>query len=111
MGYAVVQAVRAGDRRALTSANAVDSLYKQRLLLDRDAGYFATRWAELPKRARDVLETIRMLPEGEMPVMRELAPEDRRVLRDTGLCNAFGEWLQDMPFYLWIRRVKDERRS
>jgi hypothetical protein len=110
MGFAVVQAVREGERRALVEREGVRDLYEQRLLLDRNAGYFATRWAELPERVRGVLDTIRTLPKGERPVYRDLPPEDRQALRDTGLCNALGAWLEDEPFFDWIVRIKDEGR-
>src|SRR6185295_381576 len=62
MGFSIVQAVREGERKALVEQVGVRDIYDQRLLLDRSAGYFATRWAELPERARSVLESIRDLP-------------------------------------------------
>ena len=120
MGYAVVQAVRTGQRQALVERSGVSDLYEQRLLLERDAAFFGTRWAELPLRAKQILWTIRPPPaaergairepfvQRELPVLRELPPEDRKVLRDTGLCDAFGRWLQDRPFYDWIRRIAND---
>ncbi len=113
MGYAVVQAVRSGHRRALVEREGVTDLYEQRLLLDRDAAFFGTRWAELPERARRVLWTLRRAPGAELPPYRDLPAADQRAVRDTGLCNAFGHWLQDKPFYDWIKRVApdDEEES
>lgn len=105
MGFAVVQAVREGERRALVEQVGVRDLYDQRLLLDRSAGYFATRWAELPERAQRVLETITSLPVGELPRARDLPHEDLGVLQDTGLCDELDRWLPDRPFYDWIRRI------
>ena len=101
---AVVQDVRAGRRRALVEPEGVSDLYEQRLLLDRDAAAFGTRWAELPERAQRILRTLRG---GDLPKYRELSTDDRKVLRDTGLCNAYGHWLPDPPFYEWIRRIGD----
>ena len=104
MGYAVVQEVRAGKRKSLVERSAVLDLYDQRLLLERDAAFFHARWAELPERAKQILRRIRGSSGGDLPVYRELSPEDRKILRDTGLCD-FGKWLQDKPFYDWIRRA------
>jgi hypothetical protein len=106
MGYAVVQAVRAGRRRALVEPEGVSDLCEQRLLLDRDVAAFGTRWQELPERARRILRELRS-GSGDLPRYRELSVDDRKALRDTGLCNAFGHWLGDPPFYEWIRRVGD----
>jgi WD40 repeat protein len=108
MGYAVVQAVRAGERLALVDQRGVSDLYEQRLLRDRDASFFGTRWAELPARARKLLWRLRTSPSASLPVFRELPPDDRKVLRATGLADAFGTWLDDRPFYDWIRRVADD---
>lgn len=114
MGYAVVQEVRAGRRKCLVERGALIDLYDQRLLLERDAAFFRARWNELPERARQILRHLRDAPGGELPAFGELSPEDRRILRDTGLCN-FGKWLQDKPFYDWIRRsggdIEDEKKS
>jgi predicted amidohydrolase len=114
MGYAVVQEVRAGKRKSLVERSAVLDLYDQRLLLERDAAFFHARWAELPDRAKQILRRIRGSSGGDLPVYRDLPPEDRKILRDTGLCD-FGKWLQDKPFYDWIRRaggdIDDEKKS
>ena len=104
MGFAVVQAVRAGQRRALVHPDGISDLYEQRLLLDRDIAAFGGRWAELPERAQRVLRGLRG---ADLPRYRDLPPDDRRALRDTGLCNAHGHWLPDAPFYDWIRRIGD----
>lgn len=106
MGFAVVQAVRAGQRRALVEPDGVSDLYEQRLLLDRDIAAFGGRWAELPERAQRVLRGLRTRG-ADLPRYRDLPPDDRRALRDTGLCNALGHWLPDAPFYDWIRRIGD----
>ncbi|WP_437680875.1 pentapeptide repeat-containing protein [Sorangium sp. So ce131] len=105
MGYALVQAVRAGQRRALVERAGVRELYEQRLLLDRDAAFFRARWAELPERARVVLGGLRGAPEAALPEVRRLPSEDVAVLCDAGLCDALGTWLADPPFFDWIRRV------
>ncbi|WP_437839308.1 eIF2A-related protein [Sorangium sp. So ce1153] len=109
MGYALVQAVRAGHRRALVERAGVRDLYEQRLLLDRDAAFFRPRWAELPGRARAVLGGLRGSPDAELPEVRRLPSEDVAVLCDAGLCDALGTWLADPPFFDWIRRVARER--
>ncbi|WP_433935863.1 pentapeptide repeat-containing protein [Sorangium cellulosum] len=108
MGYALVQAVRAGQRRALVERAGVRDLYEQRLLLDRDAAFFRARWAELPERARGVLGALRGAPDAALPEVRRLPSEDVAVLCDAGLCDALGTWLADPPFFDWIRRVARE---
>ncbi|WP_437290536.1 pentapeptide repeat-containing protein [Sorangium sp. So ce406] len=108
MGYALVQAVRAGQRRALVERAGVRDLYEQRLLLDRDAAFFRARWAELPARARGVLGALRGAPDAALPEVRRLPSEDVAVLCDAGLCDALGTWLADPPFFDWIRRVARE---
>ncbi|WP_437299721.1 pentapeptide repeat-containing protein [Sorangium sp. So ce426] len=110
MGYALVQAVRAGHRRALVERAGVRELYEQRLLLDRDAAFFRPRWAELPQRARAVLGALRGAPDAALPEVRRLPSEDVAVLCDAGLCDALGAWLADPPFFDWIRRVAREPR-
>jgi len=107
MGYAVVQSVRVGSRRALVEPQGVTELYEQRLLIERDAAFFGTRWAELPERARRILWRLKT-PPGDLPSFRDLPPEDKKILRDTGLCDAFGRWLQDRPFHDWIRRIASD---
>ncbi|WP_437970573.1 pentapeptide repeat-containing protein [Sorangium sp. So ce260] len=108
MGYALVQAVRAGQRRALVERSGVRELYEQRLLLDRDAAFFRARWAELPERARTVLGALRGSPDAALPEVRRLPSGDVAVLCDAGLCDALGTWLADPPFFDWIRRVARE---
>ncbi|WP_437758951.1 eIF2A-related protein [Sorangium sp. So ce1389] len=108
MGYALVQAVRAGQRRALVERAGVRDLYEQRLLLDRDAAFFRARWAELPARARAVLGGLRGAPDAALPEVRRLPSGDVAVLCDAGLCDALGAWLADPPFFDWIRRVARE---
>ncbi|WP_437930576.1 pentapeptide repeat-containing protein [Sorangium sp. So ce291] len=105
MGYALVQAVRAGQRRALVERAGVRELYEQRLLLDRDAAFFRARWAELPERARAVLGALRGAPDAALPEVRRLPSGDVAVLCDAGLCDALGAWLVDPPFFDWIRRI------
>ncbi|AKJ00312.1 High-affnity carbon uptake protein Hat/HatR [Archangium gephyra] len=108
LGYAVVQAVRTGSRQSLVEPSGVTELYENRLLVDRDVGFFRTRWAELPARARAVLWRVRSSPDASLPQVRTLSPEDRKILRDTGLCDSLGRWLEDKPFYDWLRRIADE---
>jgi hypothetical protein len=111
LGYAVVQAVRTGSRQALVEPSGVTELYENRLLVDRDVGFFRTRWAELPERACGVLWRVRSSPDGSLPQVRALSPEDRKILRDTGLCDSLGRWLEDKPFYDWLRRIADEEQG
>ena len=108
MGHALVQAARSGNRRAWVERAGVTELYEGKLLVDRDAGYFRTRWAELPPRAREVLWRLRDSAEEKLPEMRSLAPAERKVLRDTGLTDHLGRWVEDLPFYDWLRRIADE---
>jgi hypothetical protein len=111
LGYAVVQAVRTGSRQALVEPSGVTELYENRLLVDRDVGFFRTRWAELPERARQVLWRVRSSPDAGLPQVRALSPDDRKILRDTGLCDSLGRWLEDKPFYDWLRRIADEEQG
>jgi WD40 repeat protein/predicted amidohydrolase len=108
LGYAVVQAVRMGRRQALVEPQGVTELYESRLLVDRNVGFFQTRWRELPERAQRVLWRVRASQEERLPEVKSLSPEDRKVLRDTGLCDHFGRWIEDKPFYDWLRRIADE---
>ncbi len=116
MGHAVVQSVRAGSRLALVERRGVSDLYEQRLLVDRDP-VFRGRWAELPERARRVLRATATSHAGAqitttgLPAYRDLSRDDRKVLRDTGLCNPLGHWLDDRPFFDWIRRSADDHEG
>jgi hypothetical protein len=114
MGFAVVHAVRAGTRLALVERRGVSDLYEQRLLVDRDP-VFRGRWAELPERARRVLRATASAPGGVtligLPAYKDLSRDDRKVLRDTGLCNPLGQWLDDRPFFDWIRRSADDHEG
>jgi hypothetical protein len=123
MGHAVVQAVRAGNRLSLVERRGVSDLYEQRLLVDRDA-VFRGRWAELPERARRIL---RQAPGAQgsaiaqqarspatmtgLPSYYDLPRDDKQVLRDTGLCTPLGQWLDDRPFFEWIRRSADDHEG
>jgi WD40 repeat protein len=115
MGHAVVQAVRAGSRAALVERPGVSELYEQKLLVDRDA-VFRGRWAELPERARRILRPLPV--SGQLPVQaarlphyNDLPRDDRKILRDTGLCSPLGVWLDDPPFFDWIRRSADDHEG
>jgi len=116
MGHGVVQSVRAGSRLALVERRGVSDLYEQRLLVDRDP-VFRGRWAELPERARRVLRATATSQTGSqitttgLPAYRDLSRDDRKVLRDTGLCNPLGQWLDDRPFFDWIRRSADDHEG
>jgi hypothetical protein len=46
-----------------------------------------------------------------LPAYRDLSRDDRKVLRDTGLCNPLGQWLDDRPFFDWIRRSADDHEG
>jgi hypothetical protein len=116
MGHAVVQSVRAGSRLALVERRGVSDLYEQRLLVDRDP-VFRGRWAELPERARRVLRAMTSGHAGSpsnttgLPAYKDLSRDDRKVLRDTGLCNPLGQWLDDRPFFDWMRRSADDHEG
>lgn len=108
MGHALVQAARSGNRRAWVERAVVTELYEGKLLVDRDTGYFRTRWAELPARARQALWRVRQSAEGKSPEVRSLSPEERKALRDTGLTDHLGRWVEDLPFHDWLRRIADD---
>jgi len=118
MGHAVVQSVRAGSRLALVERRGVSDLYEQRLLVDR-APVFRGRWLELPERARRVLrvrtaasaEADSDINTAELPAYKDLPRDDRKALRDAGLCNPLGQWLDDRPFFDWIRRSADDHEG
>jgi hypothetical protein len=99
-GHAVVQAVQAGQRLALVERQGVFDLYQQRLLRDRSA-VFQMRWQELSILARTVLGGAQ---DGQLPSYRQLSRAERKAMRDSGLCTATGGWLDDRPFFDWIRQ-------
>jgi WD40 repeat protein/predicted amidohydrolase/energy-coupling factor transporter ATP-binding protein EcfA2 len=105
MGHGVVQAVRAGTRRALVEEDGVTDLYEKRLLLERD-NVFRSRWQnELSAEARAVLVQMK---DGQPPIYRELSRTERKDVRQVGLCTSAGDWLDDRPFFDWIWRNQDD---
>jgi hypothetical protein len=116
MGHAVVVAVRTGSRLALVERRGVSDLYEQRLLIERE-DVFQGRWTELPERARRVLRVTASAEAGSainttgLPAYKDLSRDDRKVLRDTGLCSPQGQWLNDRPFFDWIRRSADDHEG
>jgi WD40 repeat protein len=101
MGDAVVGAVARGNRRALVEASGVSDLYEQSLFAAHD-GSFQVRWEELPAAAQAIARTVRGPAK---PIYRDLRREDQKILRDTGLCDARGQWIDDRPFFEWIQRT------
>jgi WD40 repeat protein/predicted amidohydrolase len=107
MGHAVVQAVSAGNHRALVDPEGVDDLYDRRLLRDRD-NIFRSRWDELPPLAQELLA---QRSDGRLPRYEEMSHMERKVVRDLGLCLPPNDWLPDPPFYDWIRRNLPDLRN
>jgi hypothetical protein len=106
MGYELVKAVRAGDRRPLVERHSVLDLYERKLLFDWYA-VFHDRWNELPRRVQRILRGLHRLPRGEMPGYADLSLDEQGALGDAGLCVPPGIWLKDPPFFDWIRRRGD----
>jgi hypothetical protein len=105
MGYALVQAVRSGDRLSLFERHGMRDLYERRLLLDWFA-VFLDRWSELGDTVQRILRELHGLPAGEMPRYARLSLDEQSALGNTGLCQ-HGLWLKDPPFFDWIRRRGD----
>ncbi len=106
MGYELVKAVRAGDRRPLVERHSVLDLYERKLLFDWFA-VFHDRWNELPPRVQRILRNLHRLPRGEMPGYADLSLDEQGALGEAGLCVPPGIWLKDPPFFDWIRRRGD----
>jgi hypothetical protein len=102
MGHALYFAREAGNRKPFTEKAALAELYDQRLLVGRTA-VFEDRLRELPEPVRRLLFTHRE----QRPAFRNLPPEERTLLVDTGLCTDAGRWLADRPFFDWLRRRAD----
>jgi uncharacterized protein YjbI with pentapeptide repeats len=107
MGHAVVQAVQSGRRKALVDREGVLDLYDDRLLLGR-APAFRGRWDELPPPART---TLLGMTGSRPPPYTSLAPDQRKAVRDTGLCTSTGRWLKDRPFYDWVLQNSHDLRD
>lgn len=60
---------------------------------------FEGRWSELPS---IVKATLLEHAGGDRPVFRELPDEVQTTLLDCGLCNVYGRWLPDAPFFEWM---------
>jgi WD40 repeat protein len=101
MGDAVVGAVLEGNRRALVEAQGVTDLYEQSLFAAHD-GSFQVRWEELPGAAQAIVHAIR---DPIKLVYKDLGREEQKILRDTGLCDSRGQWIDDRPFFEWIQRT------
>lgn len=104
MGYAVVQTVREGTRLALVEKRGVIDLYRRKLLHERDF-VFRDRWQALPPLAHKALLTARL---GRFPDYQALNRNERRAVRDAGLCDADGRWVEDRPFADWIELHRDD---
>lgn len=99
MGDAVVEAFAEGTHLALVDAQGVSALYEKSLFAAHDPS-FQIRWGELPAAAQAILRSIKGTTK---PVYKDLTRDEQEVLRETGLCNASGQWLDDGPFFEWIR--------
>ena len=109
MGHALYFAREAGQRKPFNDRASLAELYDQRLLVARSA-VFEDRLRELPEPVRQLLLTHRE----KRPAFHSLPPEDRTLLVDTGLCTEAGTWLEDRPFFDWLRRraaVLEQLRS
>jgi uncharacterized protein YjbI with pentapeptide repeats len=100
MGHALFEAWHQERRAYLGSHAAFIDVYEQRLLVDRGTAVFESRVRELPATVRALLAGH---PEAR-PIFRDLPLELRNLVVDCGLCSIAGAWLDDKPFFDWIRR-------
>jgi len=100
MGHALFEAWHLERRAYLGSRSAFLDVYEQRLLVDRGTAVFESRVRELPASVRALLAAH---PEAR-PIFRDLPLELRNLVVDCGLCSITGAWLDDRPFFDWIRR-------
>jgi len=103
MGNAVVQAVKAGNQRALVDRMGVQDLYEKRLLAERDS-VFRGRWRELPPQCRELLLFD---PSQIPPPLTRLSPSHHELLNDVGLTDPLAGWIEDNPFFDWVRRHQE----
>jgi WD40 repeat protein/predicted amidohydrolase len=99
MGQTLVSAVRRGDHAPLQSEAAFLDLYERALLLDRTP-MFEGRWNELTLPVRTLLHEHAETPR---PRYDTLDDELQIALNECGLCNVRGRWLEDGPFFEWVR--------
>jgi hypothetical protein len=96
MGFAVEQELRVG--RAVVVRDQVVDLRHRRLIVDRDP-VFAGRWAELPALARKTLLDHR----DQLPRLDDLTIDAADAVLGAGLATPAGLWLDDIPWFQWIR--------
>ncbi len=98
MGHALYFAREAGQRKPFNEKAALAELYDQRLLVERSA-VFEDRLREFPESVKQLLFAHRQ----KRPAFHTLPPEERELLVDAGLCTQAGTWLEDRPFFDWLR--------
>jgi hypothetical protein len=96
MGFAVEQELRVG--RAVVVRDQVLELRHRRLIVDRDP-VFAGRWAELPALARATLLAHR----DQLPRLDDLSIDAADAVLGAGLATPAGIWLDDIPWFQWVR--------
>src|SRR5262249_22472589 len=96
MGFAVEQESRVG--RAVVVRDQVLELRHRRLIVDRDPG-FAGRWAGLPALARETL----LAHLDQLPRLDDLTIDAADAVVGAGLATPAGAWLDDIPWFQWIR--------
>jgi WD40 repeat protein len=109
MGHALYFENEAGRRKPFNEKAALAELYDQRLLVDRSP-VFEDRLRELPEAVKQLLFAHRE----KRPTFHTLSPEERELLVEAGLCTQAGTWLEDRPFFDWLRTraaMLDQRRS
>ncbi|MFO0624058.1 MAG: AAA family ATPase [Polyangiales bacterium] len=99
MGQALVSAVRRGDHAPLQTEAAFLDLYERALLLDRTP-MFEGRWNELTLPVRTLLHEHAEAPRPRYDTLDE---ELQIALNECGLCDVRGRWLEDGPFFEWVR--------
>lgn len=101
MGWAVVNAVRANDVKALVEKSGVAEIYERALLKGKHDALML-RVEELPINARRRLVEAARAGDWPPPVDR-LTVADRGVLTDVGLLRPDGAWISDRTLFDWVR--------
>jgi hypothetical protein len=108
MGEGIVHAVRSQNRReALVDMKVFKDLYKERLL-GKWAIVFRTRWDELPP---EIHQALLRDPVGEPPAFKTLPQHVRLMLVAAGLCRSDGSWVEDKPFFDWVKENENNLRG
>ncbi|MFJ9705801.1 FtsK/SpoIIIE domain-containing protein [Streptomyces sp. NPDC101234] len=101
VGEALVRAARDSRLPALDSRNALRAFIEKELIVGR-SDVFRSRWNEIGPAGRGAL----LSDPGSVP--GDPTRAQRKDLRDVGLMVWSGGWLDDRPFFAWIRHWRLE---